>query len=286
MSPFESEFAMRIPVALALALLLAAPAMAADTPPAATDPNLNLTYTLYAGGLKVVNVGVVYHIGHSAYSVHANARTTGMWSSLVPWRNMIAALGTVDDKGVHPTMARYDDAWREKLRSTEFNFGNGVVSAVATPPHRADGRTEATEAQRTGAMDPLSAVINVLAQGGERGCQGKMAAYDGRRVYNLVFSNKGTETLARNRYSIFSGPAVRCEVLFEPVAGFPKREERAGFWSARDNAEAKNPLIIWIAKPAADLPELPVRVQSTVELGTLVAHIRAINPVVQSAALP
>lgn len=273
---------------LALLLtLLAAPALAASAPAApAQDHNLNLTYTLYAGGLKVVNVGVVYHLGDKAYDIHANARTTGMWSSLVPWRNMITALGTVDDKGVHPTMARYDDAWREKLHTTEFSFKDGVAAAVITPARRNDGRSIPTTEQLTGAIDPLSAVVNVLAQGGAEGCQGKVAAFDGRRLYNLVFTSKGTETLAANRYSIFSGEALRCEVLFEPVAGFPKSEERAGFWSARDNAEAKNPLIIWIAKPSTDLPELPVRVQSTVELGTLVAHIRAINPVVQSAGLP
>lgn len=271
--------------ALALALVIAAPALAADAP-TPVDHNLNLTYTLYAGGLKVVNVGVVYHLGEKAYDIHANARTTGFWSSLVPWRNMITALGTVDDKGVHPTMARYDDAWREKLHTTEFSFKDGIASAVIRPERRNDGRSIPTTEQLTGAIDPLSAVVNVLAQGGAEGCQGKVAAFDGRRMYNLVFSNKGTETLARNRYSIFSGEALRCEVLFEPVAGFPKSEERAGFWSARDNAEAKNPLIIWIARPSADLPELPVRVQSTVELGTLVAHIRAIDPVLQSAALP
>ncbi len=274
-------------LALAAALVIAGPAMAADAPSApAPDHNLSLTYTLYAGGLKVVNVGVTYHLGEKAYDIHANARTTGMWSSLVPWRNMITARGTVDEKGVHPQIARYDDAWREKLRTTEFSFVNNVVTSVATPPHKQDGRTEATLEQRTGAMDPLSAVVNVLAQGGAKGCAGSIPAFDGRRLYKLVFSNRGEEVLAKTSYSLFAGSALRCEVLFEPVAGFPQREARAGFWSARDNAEAKNPLIIWIAKPSAELPELPVRVQSTVELGTLVAHIRAINPVQQSAGLP
>lgn len=278
--------------ALAILMLLAAPAGAADKPvvspatPPAEGSNLNLTYTLYAGGLKVVNVGVMYHLTPNAYDIHANARTTGMWASLVPWRNMITALGTVDEKGVHPTGARYDDAWREKLHTTEFSFNKGVAAAVITPARRPDGRSIPTTEQLTGALDPLSAVVNVLAQGGAQGCQGKVAAFDGRRLYNLVFTNKGVETLKPNSYSIFAGEALRCEVLFEPVAGFPKTEARAGFWSARDNTKATNPLIIWVAKPSADLPELPVRVQSTVELGTLVAHIRAINPVVQSAGLP
>lgn len=277
-------------LALTAALLVAAPAIAASTPaadePAANEHNLSLSYALYAGGLKVVNVGVTYHIGEKLYDIHANARTTGMWSSLVPWRNMITARGTVDDDGVHPQLARYDDAWREKLRTTEFSFKDNVVSVVATPPHKADGRTEATLEQRTGAMDPLSAVVNVLAQGGAKGCEGSVPAFDGRRLYKLVFTSKGEEVLNKSGYNLYAGPALRCEVLFEPVAGFPQRETRAGFWSARDNAKANNPLIIWIAKPSADLPELPVRVQSTVELGTLVAHIRSITPVDQTAALP
>ncbi len=270
----------------AAALLLAAPAFAATTPAPKSEQALNLTYTLYAGGLRVVNVGVLYGIGGSTYSIHANARTTGMWSSLVPWRNMITARGTVDDKGVHPQLARYDDAWREKLRTTEFSFANGIASATSTPPQKQDGRIEATEEQRTGAIDPLSAVVNVLALNGAQGCQGKLPAFDGRRLYNLVFSNKGEEVLKPTSYSRFAGTALRCEVLFEPVAGFPKREDRAGFWNARDNENAKNPLIIWVAKPAPELPMIPVRVQSTVELGTLVAHLTELNPADQTAGLP
>jgi hypothetical protein len=256
---------------------LGSPALAAETP--ATPSPVDMTFTLYAGGLKVVDVNIDYTLTPKAYDIFAVAKTRGFWSSLVPWRNMIKAYGTVDAKGLHPQGARYDDVWKEKARTTEFTFTkDGNVTAKANPPHKKDGRIEANEAQRKGAIDPLSAVVSVLAKGGAEGCQGKIPAYDGRRVYNLVLTNKGEEKMAKTSYNIYSGPAMRCEVLFEPVAGFPpKGKKSAGFWSAQDNADKRNPLIIWMAKPRADLPVVPIRVQSATEYGTLVAHLRAIT---------
>lgn len=259
---------------LILLALFSFPAAAAEAP-----APVDMTFTLYAGGLKVVDVNIDYTLTPKAYDIFAVAKTRGFWSSLVPWRNMIKSFGTLDAKGLHPQGARYDDVWKEKARTTEFTFGkDGTVSAKANPPHKKDGRVEATDAQRKGAMDPLSAVVSVLAKGGAAGCTGKIPAYDGRRVYNLVLTNKGEEQMAKTSYNIYAGPAMRCEVLFEPVAGFPpKGKKSAGFWSAQDNSDKRNPLIIWMAKPRTDLPVVPVRVQSATEYGTLVAHLRAIE---------
>lgn len=264
---------------LLLVAFLALPAQAAEPSAQPTTSPIDMTFTLYAGGLKVVDVNIDYTLTPKAYDIFAVAKTRGFWSSLVPWRNMIKSYGTVTEKGLQPQGARYDDVWKEKARTTEFSFNkDGVATAKANPPHKKDGRVEATDAQRKGVIDPLSAVVSVLAKGGAAGCTGKIPAYDGRRVYNLVLSNKGEEKLAKSSYNIFSGPATRCEVLFEPVAGFPpKGKKSAGFWSAQNNSDKRNPLIIWMAKPRADLPVIPVRVQSATEYGTLVAHLRALE---------
>lgn len=265
-----------------LGLLLCAGMLIAPLARAGEDAPLRLRYTLYAGGLGVVAVDVGYTLTTDRYAIHATAETRGLWKSLVPWRNLITARGVVTDHGVQARTARYDDVWRDKPRTVEMDFQpDGLTVARATPPHKVDGRIEATDDQKRGTLDPLSAVVAVLvrvgAQGGSAGCQGKIPAFDGRRVYNLVLADKGEEVLPPNRYSLFSGPARRCEVTFEPVAGFPVKEQRAGFWNAQDNADKRNPLIIWIARLQPDQPFLPVRVQSTVQLGTLVAHLRRVE---------
>lgn len=264
-----------------LAVLLVGVALSpaqAETRP--SNPPLSLHYMLYAGGLKVVAVGVNYTLGAKDYDLHATANTRGIWSSLVPWSNIITARGGVDESGVHPRIARYDTIWREKPKTIEMAFApTGEVSVVSNPPQKPDGRVEATPEQLKGTMDPLSAVADVLARGLDKGCSGKIPAFDGRRIYNLVLTNKGEEMLKANDYSMFSGMAIHCEVTFEPVAGFPIKEKRAGFWNAKDNADKRNPLIIWMAKVRADWPVLPVRVQSTVQLGTLVAHLQAADVV-------
>lgn len=267
----------------ALFLLLPALALAGTASVPVVPPPVLLNYNLYAGGLKVVDVGISYAISDSQYDIHANAKTRGMWATLVPWRNMITARGSVEAGHIAPQVARYDTAWREKLKTIEMSWAkDGALSVVSTPPQRPDGRVEATAEQIKNALDPVSAVVAVLARGGQDGCSGRIPAFDGRRLYNLVMENKGEEVLTQTDYNIYHGPAIRCEVTFEPVAGFPEKEQRAGFWSARDNSDKRNPLIIWIAHPQPGLPLFAVRVQSTTNMGTIIAHLRS----VASGAIP
>ena len=240
---------------------------------------LHLDYSLYASGLDVVSTTVTFDLAQDRYAITAITNTRGIWRTLVPWSNVITARGLNTPAGIAPQTARYDTLWREKPKTVEMTFtADGSIRAVWTPPNRPDSRKEATPEQLRGAMDPLSAVAAVLAKGEKDGCSGKIPAFDGRRLYNLVFTNTGTEELKRNRYSLFEGEATRCEITFEPLAGFPVKEKRRGFWNAEDNAEKRNPLIIWLADDVRpNLPTLPVRVQSTTQLGTLVAHLRSIT---------
>lgn len=273
---------------LAVFALLSWPlqALAAEVAPVlpASNAPIALNYNLFAGGLKVVDVGITYTISDQHYDIHANAKTRGMWSSLVPWRNMITARGAVSDGQITPQAARYDTAWREKLKTIELNWAeDGALSVISTPPQRPDGRVEATPEQMKGAMDPVSAVVAVLSRGSQ-GCTGSIPAFDGRRLYNLVLDNKGEEVLPQTDYNIYHGPAIRCEVTFQPVAGFPVREQRAGFWNARDNSDKRNPLIIWIAHPQPGLPLFAVRVQSATNLGTIVAQLRSVEVMPHSVA--
>lgn len=258
---------------LVLALLVAFPAQAGKP-----EQPLSLNYSLYTGGLRVVDIDVNYLLTPKAYDVYAVARTRGMWKSLVPWRNMIKSYGTISRTGqVQPQGARYDDVWRERARTTEFSFKpEGTISVVTNPPHRRDARVEATANEKRGSLDAVTALMAVMARGAEKGCSGSIRAFDGRRLFNLVMTNKGTEQMQRIKYNMYSGPAVRCEIVFEKLAGFPPPGTKsAGFWSAQDNADKRNPLIVWIARPAPGMPEMPVRVQSNTEYGTIVAHLRS-----------
>lgn len=248
--------------------------------PAAADQPLALNYSLYAGGLRVVDVNVRYAISPKLYDIKAEGYTRGIWKSLVPWRTSVQSKGGVGKQAaVKPKVAVYDTVWRDKLKSVRIEYkANGKVETTNTPPRNIskDSRKEASEAQIKGTMDPLSAVVAVLAKTTQdgKGCQGSIPAYDGRRVYKLILTSKGEETLNKNRYSLFAGAAERCDITFEPVAGFPKKDDKSGFWSVNDNKDKKSPLTIWLARLSPGTQVVPVRVQSTGAYGTVIAHLR------------
>lgn len=240
----------------------------------------SLGYQLYASGFDVVQIDVSLDTQPTTYGITAVAQTRGLWKTLVPWSNMITAHGRIKQSDAYPQTARYDTVWRDSPQSVSMMFANdGSIETKTQPERKKSTRSEATTEQIKGAIDPVSALVEVILRETQKaqGCQGKIKSFDGRRVYNLILNNKGTENLQQTSYNIFSGPATRCEVTFEPVAGFPKKEKARGFWNAKDNADQRNPLIIWFAKPQGLEQSVPVRVQSDVQLGTIVAHLSEIK---------
>ncbi len=255
----------------------------ASPEPKKTSPpfaSYSLGYQLYASGFDVVQINVTLDTQSTTYGITAVAQTRGLWKTLVPWSNMITAHGHVEQSDVYPQTARYDTVWRDSPQSVSMMFAHdGSIETKTQPERKKSTRNEATTEQIKGAIDPVSALVEVILRETQKtqSCQGKIKSFDGRRVYNLILNNKGIENLPQTTYNLFSGPATRCEVTFEPVAGFPKKEKARGFWNAKDNADQRNPLIIWFAKPQGLDKSIPVRVQSDVQLGTIVAHLSEIK---------
>jgi len=272
-------------IALTAATLAVLPVAKADTP-------LMLHYQLYAGGLDVVKVDMRYTLTDAHYDINAEGRTRGLWRTLVPWSAHVQAKGAVQpDVKVAPVTAIYDTIWSDKLKSVRMDFEpTGDIITKNTPPRAPGGRNEATPEQIRGSIDPVSAIALVLARAsaGETACSGTIPAFDGRRRYDLVLASKGVEEMRKTDYNIYSGPAERCEITFTPVAGFPKKDEKNGFWSVRDNEKKDSPLIIWLARTEENGPVLPIRLQTDGAYGTIVAHLGSYEPlpVAQAVTAP
>jgi len=247
----------------------------------ASNEPLMLHYALYAGGLDVVKVDMRYTLNATNYEINAEGRTRGLWRTLVPWSTHVQAKGQVNNGAeLSPLVAIYDTIWKEKLKSVRMDFdGAGNITTHNTPPRAPGGRDEATPEQIRGSVDPVSAVALVLARAtaGEAACTGTIPAFDGRRRYDLVLQSTGIDNMEDTGYNVHVGPAERCEITFTPVAGFPKKDEKSGFWSVKEN-DKKSPLVIWLARVDANGPVLPVRIQTTGGYGTLVAHLASLEP--------
>ena len=97
-------------------------------------------------------------------------------------------------------------------------------------------------------------------------CSVREPVFDGRRRYNLVLKQLGQDHIQRNDYSPFSGPALRCSIEIERIAGY-RRNFKPSKWRKTDGAT------IWIGRVFRNVPPVPVRMELETVLGALRAHL-------------
>src|SRR5690606_11504706 len=100
-------------------------------------------------------------------------------------------------------------------------------------------------------------------------CEGRNEVFDGKRRFTLLFKHSADEMLESSRYNDYQGPAARCEVEVQPVAGEWHKEPR-GWMSIQEQGREKGALpTVWMAKIDENSPAVPVKIRVKTEYGVL-----------------
>jgi len=238
---------------------------------------VRLGYAIYAGGFHVLDASIVLDLGRDAYTVEVNAQTQGILGTLFPWQTAARSDGKLKAGTAEPRIHRQTGKWRGEDRAVSLYYdGSGSVIAEVRPPDDPDEREPVPPELVPGTTDPLSAVLSVAgAVAVGRGCSETVPVFDGRRRYDLTFQAMGSRTLPPNRYSLFSGPAVQCQVTSKMLAGGWKK---SGGWASDD--EKKTPVSLMLAPVVEGMPPVPVRLEGHHRFGEVIMHLTSAEPVV------
>jgi hypothetical protein len=247
------------------ALLSAAPGTAGAEP-------VSVKYEVFFGGLHVLNAEANWEQGSGAYSIAAAAETQGFVGWLHPWQGNTFSQGRIDDGKVVPAQhenrgtADDDEADGERLVHLTYDAAGNLTDSLVQPEQDWDERHPLPADAGVGTLDPLSVIagLSQLLQKSGR-CEGSFAVFDGRKRYNLLVSDAGETQLDASSYSIYAGPARGCRLHYEMLGGH--RIERNKY------AETARERIVWVARPAAGAPLVPVRLQIETAYGTLMGHL-------------
>lgn len=243
-------------------------AATADAPAGAGTARLG--YQVYFGGLKALAFKTELDVSEAGYQARLEARTEGMIGWVFDYVARARSEGAVVDGGLRPARHVVESTARGNRRDTRLTFlPDGTIDSVAEPPPEADERDPVTAEQQRGAIDPLSAVLlaaRTLARQGS--CAQRLAVYDGRRRYDLEFSDGGREVLKPSEYASFAGEATLCLFRYIRVAGYQKAGSNR--WSnPRDTERVYK---VWLGAIAPGLPPLPVRIEAEGTFGSLIVH--------------
>jgi hypothetical protein len=114
-------------------------------------------------------------------------------------------------------------------------------------------------------IDPMTATLQALFSE----CRGSLPVFDGRRRYDLMFTDVGLADVPRARGAMYSGPARRCRADIKPLAGFWRPD------SLHDERPSR--MEYWIASPRPELPPVPVYLELSSPRGILKIHLTGLK---------
>ena len=193
----------------------------------AAEPS-QLRYAVYAGGLNVVVLHSEMRLTPDAYQVRLLYRTAGLYSMVVGAHLETTASGRFENGHAVPQRFYSAGALRGTPRKVLIDYANGAPVVRALVPPVGPKRDPVPLADETGTVDTLSAMAQLAWQVNETGrCDGSMRVFDGRRLIALSATTAGTQVLPPSNISTFTGPALRCDVVSQQLAGFKHDQDEA-----------------------------------------------------------
>jgi len=268
---------MRRLIFLAL-ILIGAPCAAGTAQPAAHIPKLPAvitTYDVYVGGLHFLTADILFEETSGHYKTHLHAHTAGYLYKVLKWDGDISSTGKIKGDHFEPVNYRNLDVWRDKPKTTELDFDNkGDIKAEFTPPNTDKNREIVTDQQKHGALDPVTALLQMLAHVAlDDSCTVKVPVFDGKRRFDLNGEDKGREMVDDKDYGVYTGPARKCSVDFAMIAGDWTDRAKNRFWERENGDKGRDAFHIWLASLAPGVPELPVRLESSSPFGDIIVHL-------------
>lgn len=239
--------------AVALTLALSAPAAAA------TEPDLDLRYVVYWGGLRVADVALRYDEQPESenYRAELSARTRGLADVLTQYLGDAEAHGQLSaDNGPAPVSYRADYKQRRSDRSTVLSFDpeSREVTGIQMLKRGRPTETDVPPSLQVSVVDPVTAIFSLRqhaaeALAGTGPTSFTVGVIDGRRRYDLA-----AELIGR-RTAVVEGeerPVIELRLRMVPLAGYDRDEMR----------EAQDPSRYVIAQLSDDDRLVPLRLQS------------------------
>lgn len=248
-------------VSLGLCGFAAGSAAASDT------KEVRLSYFGYLGDIQIGQLEVSFRLPPQGalampYDVRADLTLAGAYGQLLPFRWQGMAEGGTGQYGIKPS--RYQ-SFMNLLGSQEALTmtyrPNGLVHVVSEPP-TVESRQAADLGLGNDTVDPLSAavaIVDAMLRNGN--CAAALPVFDGARRFDLRISPAGHDVIERTYFSTYDGPAERCSVEVELIAGFRPDALSSGFYPDQTD--------VWLASVMDKAPPVPVRVLARSRAGLM-----------------
>jgi hypothetical protein len=223
---------------LGLALLLSS----APAASAAETESLTLSYSIYVAGSRVYRINYSAQLTDNGYKTAVAMTPKGLAKLFVDFRLSMAAAGRLASGLPQPVDFTMESSKEDEHKKVFMTWSPTDPPKVDRSFRMSKKQAAAVERVINPKMpDPLTAVLHHALSGRAKPCTRTLRSYNGSEVYDLAFTYLGAEEIQPGKHSIYSGSAIKCQIVFVPVAGFSEKKMKK---------HLRNPptYIVWFAE--------------------------------------
>lgn len=258
------------------------------TQPEPTEPHaISSAYDLYWKGIRIFTARTSVRVGEATYNHGVSVRTRGILRLFLKAHGQVQASGIRDERGyLQPVFFAARSQWNKKIytRTVTFALDGAADKVLVRMPPDTDGVWDPVPEELMRGPDPLSLLVAAadglwgLAEGSADDNKDEVTirTFDGVRVMEYLVTCPDSEILKETRRSIFAGPAIRCVVEGEQLAGFWRdldEENTSREEEAEDGAEIDRRVTLWLAQDSRSSLYLPVRMEIQSQRGKIKVYL-------------
>lgn len=182
--------------------------------------NVKHDFTAFIGPFNASTAEFEYVIHAKDYAVNSKVRTNGTFDVLYPFQAEYATSGRIKKDLLETATYRYKSKTRFSKRSKEmiYNANGQPIYSISSKNGKEKKKTIEISADNSNTTN-LQTVLAALAKhyGEVHFCASKVQVFDGKKRYDVIFEDEGTENIEANEYSKFSGPAAKCSMYIDKL---------------------------------------------------------------------
>lgn len=224
-------------------------------------------FTAFIGPFNASTAEFEYNLKPQKYSVQSTVRTNGTFNILYPFEANYFTGGNIKNDFLETSAYRYTSQSRFNKRTKEmiYNDEGQPLFSISTK----NGKEKKKEIQPTPETKDTTNLQTVLAAiarqyNNLRFCDSRIPIFDGKKRYDVIFRDEGTEELPKSKYSPFSGKAAKCSMYIDKLGAqgddllWQLSSDRPIYFWIMEDEKAKAPFIARIKINETPLGEMNV----------------------------
>lgn len=214
-----------------------------------------------------------YSLLPGSYFVNSQVSTNGFFNTVYPFKALYSTSGIIKNNQMITSDYNYTSQSRFNSRGKQvFYSSQGIpLYQISSKNGKAKKKEFAPSPTPADTFDLQTVLAKLARQYNQLGfCDSHLAVYDGKRRFDVVFKDLGTDTLLPNEHSFYSGSAAKCSMYITKLLS----EDDDSLWEF----SANKPVYFWIARDSkSNYPFIARVLIEDTPLGELNAYTEAIN---------